>query len=155
MKEFWLFEQIIVEDKRSSHHIDLIDLLSMSIAFCIKSILNGDNLSLNFLWSMSKNKVGLKFQNSLIVLSRLVTRGIKSLKHEPNQNLPGKLSRQTKLFCFDIDNGLKIFFKICLKLNFVKPHKISTQSDNQQKKMNELNEVKLCEVSRNSISNRC
>ena len=33
-------------------------------------------------------------------------------------------------------------------MNFVKSHKISTQSDN------ELNELKFCEVSRNSFSNR-
>ena len=26
------------------------------------------------------------------------------------QNLPGKLRELTKLFCFDIDNGLKFFF---------------------------------------------
>ena len=42
----------------------------------------------------------------------------------------------------------------------MKPHKISTQADNDRKNennncLNELNELKFCEVSRISITNRC
>ena len=76
-----------------------------------------------------------------------------------DQNLHRKLGHQTKLYCFDIDNSLtNIFlfwnfcclrqkaetFSICLKKHFVKPHK-----------MNGLNELKFCEVSRNAFSKRC
>jgi hypothetical protein len=37
---------------------------------------------------------------------------VEPTRERGTQNLPGKLSQQTKLFCFDIGNGLKnIFFR--------------------------------------------
>ena len=41
---------------------------------------------------------------------------------------------------------------ICLKKNFVKPHKISTQSENGNNNcLNKLNKLKFCKVSQNSF----
>ena len=49
----------------------------------------------------------------------------------------GKIGSVNKaFFCFDIDYGQKnILLGIKLFMNFVKPHKTSTQSDIQEKKM--------------------
>ena len=45
---------------------------------------------------------------------------------------------------------------ICSKKNFVKPHEVSTQSNNRKNgNKNCQNELKFCEVSQNSFSNRC
>ena len=63
----------------------------------------------------------------------------------------------TKLFCFSRQNAET--FRFSLKLDFVKPHKISTHlafSDNcyfHSFFISCLIELKFCEVSRNSISN--
>ena len=58
-----------------------------------------------------------------------------------------------KLFCLSRQAAKN--FKICLKKDFIKPHKISAHSDNLETCLNELNELNFSEVSRNSLSNRC
>ena len=93
------------------------------------------------------------------------------------QNLHWKLGQETKLFCFDIDNGLK---NICFRNNiflFSRNRKLKLsasvwkrilwnltkfqliQTTNRKNEnnncLNDLNELKFCEVSQNSFSNRC
>ena len=71
----------------------------------------------------------------------MIARCVAELTSKPKPSL--KIESVKNLFCFDIDNGLKnILFRnktfqdreLCLKKNIVKPHNISTQSDNRFKK---------------------
>ena len=87
-----------------------------------------------------------------------------------------KIGSVNKLFCFDIDNGLKHFFfrnkkflvfqdrkvklsesgwkKISLNLTKFKLNPTTHRNNKNNYCLNKVNELKFCEVSWNSISNR-
>ena len=119
----------------------------------------------------------VKMVNKKVAFQGWAQTTMMTFRKETTQNLPENWVSKQSFFCFDIDNGLKniffrnktfLFFKI-ESWNFQVHFEIEFHETLQNfssirqtiKKfennncLNNLNELKFCEVSRNSFSNRC